>query len=66
MKFDLKKLLISLIAAAVLNGGCVLFMEYVIKSINAEVIVSTSICLLWMLYAVLFCRRMQKADSKEN
>lgn len=66
MKLDLKKLLISVLAAAALNAGCVLFMEYVIKSVDAEVIVSTVICLLWLIFAVLFCRKSSDSDSKES
>lgn len=66
MKFDLKKLLISLVAAAALNTGCVLFIEYVIKSVDAEVITSTVICLLWMIFAALFCRKTTNTENKEN
>lgn len=66
MSLKIKKLLISVIIASAVNAGAVLLCEYVFHSVTAEVIVSTVIGLLWVLFAVIFCRRTPEGKHKEN
>ena len=63
MSLKIKKLLISVIIASAVNAGAVLLCEYVFHSVTAEVIVST---VMWVLFAVIFCRRTPEEKHKEN
>ncbi|MBR1393702.1 MAG: hypothetical protein IJ561_07710 [Ruminococcus sp.] len=66
MSLKIRKLLISVVIASAVNAGSVLLCEYVFHNVTAEVISSTVIGLLWVLYAVIFCRREHDEKHKEN
>ena len=63
MMIDLKRLIISVLLWTVLNAGIVVMFETLVGSVTAEVIASTVFSLLWVVFAVIFCRRA--AGSEE-
>ena len=63
MKTDLKKLVISLLLWTVLNAGLVVLFEKAVGSVTAEVIASTAFSLLWVLFAVIFCRKAEASEE---
>ena len=64
MKVRIRRLVISVLIWSVLNAGVVLLFEKVIGSVTAEVAVSTVFSLLWVVYAVIFCR--EPAEPTED
>lgn len=63
MLINKKKLILSVLLWTVLNAGLVMLFEKVIGSVTAEVIASTAFSLLWVLFAVLFCRINEAAEE---
>ncbi len=57
MRFRIKKLAVSLLAATAVNAAAVLLCEFVIKTgAAAEVAVSTVIGLGWLIFVFAACR----------
>ena len=61
MELNKKKVLLSVMAATLINAAAVLFMEYVIGNTTAEVAVSSVIGIIWIAFVQVFCRK--KSDS---
>ena len=56
MLVNKKKLIFSAVIWSVLNAGFVLLFDKLFHNTTGDVIASTCFSLLWVLFAVLFCR----------
>lgn len=63
MKIDIKRLIISVLLWTAVNAGIVVLFEVLSGSVTAEVVVSAVFSVLWVVFAVLFCRRSEKAEE---
>ena len=61
MDLDKKKVILSALIATVINAAAAVICELTLDSITAEVVICSLLGLVWLGYAVGFCRR--KSDS---
>ena len=63
MKTDLKRLIVSVLLWTAVNAGIVVLFEALEGSVTAEVITSALFSVLWVPFAVLFCRRAAETEE---
>ena len=66
LKIKKKKLIFSALLWSVLNAGIVLLIEKIFHSVTADVVVSTAFSMLWVLFAVMFCRHSGETQETEE
>ncbi len=64
MLVNKKKLIFSAVIWSVLNAGFVLLFDKLFHSTTGDVIASTCFSLLWVLFAVLFCRSSAQKEPE--